>query len=915
MSGDNSFSAIGFLFYQAQQNIIDSYNQLKNKRNNIIEVKKYPKDFEYKADIDEICSCIEKDISEIAHLERLTSESKERLISLDSEFAAQYFQAATSKYDYLNGRLTEEERQYIEFSNAQFEEYLFKYLKEGKEKGILSPEQLDAYNQMKPYNDMKNKMSELDELNDLISKKYKNVPVDPRSYNGRNGYRVTKEQIDSYEKYLKEYNDVHAKQKQLKKEIEKLQKDTGTYQNKWYEDLGEAFTKTGAAWSKAFKSWNLSDFKDAYEQTKATKTVITTSCISGVFKLAELGSDGVVGFKGIENSCFEWGKTLLKTFSIEEANKEFSKSMDATLDYINIDWTKKLNDWFYKDTEVGRCINAKSNLKYDSAGAQALQDASRYATEFGICCIPGMQWAAPVILGFEGAGKSVEDYTKTVDREHGENYNYGKAVIKEVTGFASGYAKGKMNVAFGSTIKNFSSIKSAIGSMKGTMRSTVWQEIKEGGKNLVTQSLKKTLKDLDTWSDMGCIILDDVEAGFDTGHWDWKKMGVDVLSSFGSNLLFQYSGDILSNKFIKSADSSVSSFFDVDYEGDYYGAFQDSTSRYKKIIANNPDWFDSNYEGLSKMMKEKYNVENPGVFIDRWKNNGDINDFTKNFLEEYVNSSNLPFSQKLDVLDSIFKIKEEMPEYIRQKNILINKGLSEVDAIKVLDSMNDSLFGIENCTYASTANALFSQFDGNEKAFKETFGFDMYVDIDGKKRLNSNELILDMYLFNNSNVNGSKYYPGELFNIAEDGKFSVTDITARRVRSNNNDILINYLSNKGISIDNISCTNEMHAFDGPVNKEIFLKETNIDLDSGTSYKLDLTCKKGNQFGINEVPIQYFDENGTLLCTLENNGHSVFITDVLDDGIQVSSWGKKCFIPYTSISNNKTVQVFKVKVGV
>ena len=71
---------------------------------------------------------------------------------------------------------------------------------------------------------------------------------------------------------------------------------------------------------------------------------------------------------------------------------------------------------------------------------------------------------------------------------------------------------------------------------------------------------------------------------------------------------------------------------------------------------------------------------------------------------------------------------------------------------------------IEWNTPNSKSNEIVFSYNGNEELFEETFGYPMYTTIDGKKVLNSSELLLDMYTYINSDLNG-----GTLFNIDSNG--------------------------------------------------------------------------------------------------------------------------------------------------
>jgi len=89
-----------------------------------------------------------------------------------------------------------------------------------------------------------------------------------------------------------------------------------------------------------------------------------------------------------------------------------------------------------------------------------------------------------------------------------------------------------------------------------------------------------------------------------------------------------------------------------------------------------------------------------------------------------------------------------------------------------LDTTLYTMYNLDNtgaCSYANACNSIFLSFRENPELFKQTFGYDMYIEIDGKKVLNSKALITDLYIFANSKTNG-----GKIFDInPETGKLTV----------------------------------------------------------------------------------------------------------------------------------------------
>ena len=57
------------------------------------------------------------------------------------------------------------------------------------------------------------------------------------------------------------------------------------------------------------------------------------------------------------------------------------------------------------------------------------------------------------------------------------------------------------------------------------------------------------------------------------------------------------------------------------------------------------------------------------------------------------------------------------------------------------------------CSYANQVNQIFLAFKDSPERFKEVFGYDMYVTLNGKKVLNSQTLLTDLYLFSSELAN------------------------------------------------------------------------------------------------------------------------------------------------------------------
>lgn len=491
----NGFRYDGVLFYKAQQNLSSALNLLENNRSNISKCKdSISTVFEYKSQVSEICNNLLFLISDVSTLSRNVSEAKERLISLDSVFAMQYYESASNKFDSLHGRLTQEEKNIIQYNQEQYQKNLCKYLEGLESQGFLNEEQKKVYEQVKlslyvtslsrelekldpNSQEYKNKQKWLDsnyqkllnlQIKELESKgnlteeeqkqlnslkdnvkaleldklqlELEEVNNNPVEMPGVSGGRMTEAQAKAYRKEAEKYGKYYQKKLELENKIESLQKELGVYENKWYEDIGDAITKTGSAWKNAWETKSFDAVVSATKQTLATGAVVANSAFNGLIKVGELVIDGAVIAGGTIGAGATW--LFHDTWS---DNELAGNVMDSSLDFVRRDLVGEANQNFYENTSLGKWINENSNLKYDSTGAQAIQSAGEFVGKIAIATaatIVSGGAAAPIVIGaLYGAGNTGEKYTQSVDRNNGESYNYAKALLKSTAGAVAGAAE------------------------------------------------------------------------------------------------------------------------------------------------------------------------------------------------------------------------------------------------------------------------------------------------------------------------------------------------------------------------------------------------------------------------------------------------------------------------------------------
>lgn len=266
-------------------------------------------------------------------------------------------------------------------------------------------------------------------------------------------------------------------------------------------------------------------------------------------------------------------------------------------------------------------------------------------------------------------------------------------------------------------------------------------------------------------------------------------------------------------------------------------------------------------------------------------------------------------------------IEYSTDSYVNLQQKLIDKGYaySKESASAILNSVDH--YGA--CSYASVCNEIFDYFSDNPNEFKNIFGYDMYINYNGYKFLNSPELLLDLYLFANDTSNGGQIFD---FKIGDFSKYDVsvssTDIDVLG-NSINSDSMMKYLSganhdestliNKFLKSKNASLEYNSEITSSPVFLYTSLEFT--DLLKTTSNNL----KNGNsiRLGIyqDSSPIRFINDVNTFSTANwnEGGGHSVKITGMTNDSFICSSWGQRFQIPYSDLFNSGNFNIVTSKI--
>ena len=534
------------LLYAAITSLSSAFESLKKADGMSSSLTSFPPDYPFSGEVNAILSDVKSAKTDVSTLSRKISETKDRLCKLDNNFALAYYQSSVSSLNDFVGPLTDKQQMMKEMNQSKYESYLFNYLDDLNSKGLLTADMVDTYQYLKESKNYKQKIDELQKAEKELKSLKENAPSAPAV----GGARLSQREAEELMKKSKEYSDYMQKKLALEKNIETLQKETGNYVNKWYEDFGEMFKKTGSAWSKgvnsALNGKGFGDLGVAVKQTAATGAVMAESALSGVNKIAEWVGDGIVAAGGtiasgltVAGGAIDTARTWLyhdlwtgdntAKRTMSNALNSASKIMDGTLDIVRQDTVGNLRKNFYENTYLGKSINENSNLKYDSAGAKAISKTTRIGVEalLATAAEVGTFGAATPLVGamfaLEGAGEATESYAQSVVREDGENYNYGKAVLNEALGGLGGYMKGKMYGKIGKNVLSVVDDPTLIAKGASTIKD-------KGIKNIILDDVRSTAFKVDAGMTAAQKAYEGIVEYNQTGTVDWKKLGLSYVS-------------------------------------------------------------------------------------------------------------------------------------------------------------------------------------------------------------------------------------------------------------------------------------------------------------------------------------------------------------------------------------------------
>ena len=248
------------------------------------------------------------------------------------------------------------------------------------------------------------------------------------------------------------------------------------------------------------------------------------------------------------------------------------------------------------------------------------------------------------------------------------------------------------------------------------------------------------------------------------------------------------------------------------------------------------------------------------------------------------------YGAKQDIISYYLKdssLKERLVKLVKS----IYPGMDDINANRLLRHMEVTPTTDEGmCSYSVIANMIYEKYYGNSEAFLNDFGYEMSIN----SKLNSGELMTDMYAYCNKGV----LVNDNIVSKTNEGQVSLSD---RKVSSMWNKLFNTNLINSFFKSKNINLE---------VSEEVLFDYYNINgntnslsknLFDGIISNISKSLEQGKHVAIAlsdfDIIVDGFEER-------INNNHVMSIVSVLDNGLlEVDSWGKKCYIDLKNVTKS------------
>ncbi len=304
-------------------------------------------------------------------------------------------------------------------------------------------------------------------------------------------------------------------------------------------------------------------------------------------------------------------------------------------------------------------------------------------------------------------------------------------------------------------------------------------------------------------------------------------------------------------------------------------------------------------------------------------------------LYDFFSSHNNSRLNEFGVNQGIFRdlLSTDVNEYKRLKEKLMNMGFSRKDAHRIL-SLVDST-GV--CSYAATCNEIIDQFRSCPEVFEKIFGYPMF---DAKGNLNGEELLLDIYLFENQMSNGGSLFNGTEFAPTDEMlkmKFPwVSDSMLNTAFTKNQQYLYysrdskkgieevnNYLSSKnpGLyysreeivhgNLQTQSLLTALSPVTAPLANQVLINDAKNKINAAiaSNKTVSLGVEPGNS------PITFRTRSTANMDVSFNGGHVVTVVGADDEGVLVSSWGGKYRVDWEELEKVRDFYIDVSEIGI
>lgn len=402
-----------------------------------------------------------------------------------------------------------------------------------------------------------------------------------------------------------------------------------------------------------------------------------------------------------------------------------------------------------------------------------------------------------------------------------------------------------------------------------------------------------------------------------------EKVGATNSTSATSKIGFQFfankksSGGILTNIFSKKENATDTFFGDFDSKVDTYGTNQEFINNNVRYVIN-PSNIPFSRSDFYNYLSSRYPNTSLSELKSEWDGlfTGKITVTNPSDIVSYLASRNQrlgkTISQDIDRAVEEFEsmsTKYQSSEYIKLQDYLTSKGMTTSESTNLLTFMNTT--GV--CSYTDIVNEILTSYRNNPKLFRSQFGYGLYTYTDGKKTLNGNQLLLDLYTYANTHYKGKDSFR-PLFRESSDGSLHINSLdTSEQVYLEKDDykIVENFLKSKDESLSYEYKTKMYKPSLDPDKVKYRIKEA---LKNG-NVGITIFSKSQNEKYANNSNIELGEDGSTILYDPtgeyqvdteswdEGDSHAMLVTGLTNKGIIVSSWGKKLVIDYEDLANN------------